>query len=374
MKSGCVLVLAVLAMAPAAPAWASYSEVAAGLQCRDNTIAIRFGRADNGGDPVFDPLPQKYDAAWASVAVSNDNRCTLANGDRVELHAGIGTAYPWGMGGGDPDGFISLWINGRKVVAREVYYHGYGSREPARNSFFLSGNLIERCTYTDSKQTNVGIVCSAKQIDIAALPLDPLLPSPAEQALVGTYRVSGIYSQEFCGAFVQKPRGGGEVTWESVSTPDEAQFFHQSQPDNGEQGSYLRPSYRVDRFDLWNRGRADTVVQYSGDWKFFNGDVYFYWEGVAPDAVVDALQAELAKGSTDLGPLVEFAHASGWRTLPEMPDAVVHWMPFRLSGLVFVLESPAYTGRIAVHRPSYAPQIGPRLDPICEFRLVEEYF
>lgn len=374
MKSGCLVILAAMAMGPTAPAWASYSEVAAGLQCRDNTIAIRFGRADNGGPPVFDPLPLKYDAAWASVDVSNDDRCTLANGDRVELHAGAGRAYPWGAGGADPDGFFSLWINGRKVTAREIYYHGYGSREAGTNSLFLSGNVIERCAYTDSEQTNAGIVCSAKPIDIAALPVDPLLPSAAEQALVGTYRISGVYSQQFCRAFVHKPEDSSEVAWESIRIPREAQLFHQSKPSKGEQASYFSPYYRVDQLDLWNRGRADTVVQYSGDWKFFNGDIYFYWEGIAPDAAVDALQAELGKGNTHLGPLVEFARASGWRTLPETPDAAVHWTPFRLFGSVFVLEDPVDSGRITVHRQSYAPQRGPALEPVCEFRMTEKYF
>ena len=374
MKFRYLVFLAALAMALATPAWASYSEPAAGLQCRGNTIAIRFGRADNGGPPEFEPLPQKYDEAWADVVVSKNNSCTLANGDRVELHAGAGIAYPWGMGGGDPDGFFRLWINGRKAASREVYYHGYGSSEAPTNSLFLAGKVVERCVYRDFERANDGIDCFSQQIDIAALAVDPLLPSPAEQALVGTYQVAGIYSPDFCQAFLQRPRAGSEVTWESIVIPAEAQLFHQSELSKGEQDAYYQPHSKVDRFDLWNTGRSDTVVQYRGDWKFFNGDVYFYRAGDAPDDAVDALRAELAKPSNTIDMLVEPARKSGWQTLPANPDAATHWTPFHLSGTVLVLEEPAYAGRIAIHLPLHMQRANPMLKPVCEFRMIEEYF
>jgi hypothetical protein len=75
--------------------------------------------------------------------------CVYPSGTRVRVKVGEGTARPYGMCGGDPEIFMSLWVNERKIVSR-LSFGGHCRDEEGRPavSFQVSGGdltSIRKC-------------------------------------------------------------------------------------------------------------------------------------------------------------------------------------------------------------------------------------
>jgi hypothetical protein len=275
-----------------------------------------------------------------------------------------------------PTVFFSLWVNGRKVASREVYYHGYGSSEPRSNSLFLTGNTLERCRYTaglfsTDKSEKVG--CSSAPFHLATAPIDPLLPSEAEQARVGTFSIAATYSPSFCAAFVKRPEPGSEIKWESLELPVKAQPYFASgdyEPKSDDRSDFVNPHTMVDYFDLWNSSQPGTVVRFFGDWKFFMGDVLFFRYGRAPEEDIKAVRAKVQAPGGGTNYYQKLAADMGWMTLTEKPDVETSWQAFSLEGKTYLLEEPVYQSRSTLYRPRGQNQ----LEPVCVFQMIEDYF
>lgn len=75
--------------------------------------------------------------------------CVFPSGNRIRTKVGEGTSHPYGMCGGDPEVFASVWVNQRKVASR-VWFAGHCREEKNSPdvSFKFSGGhtiSIQKC-------------------------------------------------------------------------------------------------------------------------------------------------------------------------------------------------------------------------------------
>jgi hypothetical protein len=265
MRSDLAALILIFLSILAPPVWADSYVSVAGLQCRGNAVAIRTG----GGSDLFTwyELPLPYAAAWKDAPFVRDDRCTLGNGDKVVMRTGRGRAYSSGMGGGNPPQYVSLWINGRKVLSREVWKAGYSLQYdgPYLNSIFLSREAIERCAYPKGVHPTAGtpkdVVCVRTPLAYDALLVDPLEPT---EAVAAGPRItfSAAYNPDFCRHFIGRmvdvnpSLEGLAAEEETVVLPPAAVFpFQRDKPDS--KGPYVEAA----KVDLWNNGKRDTIAR-----------------------------------------------------------------------------------------------------------------
>ena len=53
-----------------------------------------------------------------AVYAGNAAECTFPSGNRIRVKVGEGEAYAYGMCGADPEVFLSVWVNGKKIESR----------------------------------------------------------------------------------------------------------------------------------------------------------------------------------------------------------------------------------------------------------------
>lgn len=73
--------------------------------------------------------------------------CIYPSGNRVKVKVGTGIARPYGMCGGDPAVFISVWVNKRKVLSRHSFAGHCMESDSSRTAFGLTvwGSRIRQC-------------------------------------------------------------------------------------------------------------------------------------------------------------------------------------------------------------------------------------
>ncbi|RYG29066.1 MAG: hypothetical protein EON93_17395, partial [Burkholderiales bacterium] len=189
MRLIALAVLASVAGLSAPSAFADYYQSAA-IQCQGNLVAVRFGIIDDDKPPAFHELPEAYAAGWSQTPFAAGNRCKLTNGSEVVLRWGEAQAFAWGMGGADPPAYFTLWIDGRKVFAREQFKSGYASSEGYLNSVFVSSDAKEICRFPNfddprSNNPKPPITCASAPLRINELVADPETPTVEDTARVG---------------------------------------------------------------------------------------------------------------------------------------------------------------------------------------------
>ena len=358
---------------------------AAGLQCQGNLVALRFnGSIDMDDNPaIFHDLPEAYAASWNSIPFADGNRCKLANGSEVVLRWGEDNAYGWGMGGADPPGFFSLWIDGRKVFSKEQFKSGYASSEGYLNSVFVSPSVKEICRFPDfddrrADEKKPPVTCASAPLKIDALISDPETPSVADIARIGTITIAATHSEQFCRRFIEKREARyPSLAREGVAIPEDAQqFFQRSEEDiyppkdPKRRSDYVFGHATFDHFDLWNTGNPNTVVRFYGDWKFFMGDVLFYRDVNAADADIREVMSKVQEPGSGTTYYKDLAKQHHWATITENPDVYEHWTPFRLSGVTYLLQHAAYGSQWTLYRPNREKM----LTTVCVFQQVEDHF
>jgi hypothetical protein len=88
---------------------------------------VRFTTAYNDDAPVYRRLPPNIDQGLSARPPSRREDCTMTNGWNVRVRSGEKQTMPYGMGGGDPPAFFSLWIARHKVFSRNEWKPGYGN-------------------------------------------------------------------------------------------------------------------------------------------------------------------------------------------------------------------------------------------------------
>lgn len=360
------------------PAAADTYRPSAVLQCSGDDVAIRFGGAFNDAPLTYYPLAAKANQRWSSVPFAKADSCTLANGNRVVLHAGEEQARPYGMGGGNPPAFFSLWINERKVLARLQYKAGYAAsgEGPYLNSVFVSGAAIEQCAYPigveprDADADANNLVCTTKAFDLAQFPVDTLALFPVDRSLIGTISIAATYSPAFCEIFVSSGIEHG-VRWTNIWLPERDDLFlpldvtaEEFKPSSNA-GRLARP-LRTTRLKYWNSDEITTLVEIN---------------------IVGMHGPESAKllrhGPVDANSIASLADIGWPHQLDKLAQLAssLNWQFVGHSGLttsvdVFQLNGETYQldirddGSATLYRPNRLYE----LEPICRFQPITDTF
>jgi hypothetical protein len=352
------LLLAGALVLGALPARADQTLAYVRLQCSGNEAMVRF----EFGEGVA-PLPGRLDQQWQHVPFAGYEGCALANGQKAIVLSGDLQTHPY-SGGGDPPGFFSLWIDGKKVVSREFFKGGYGDTGLTHNSVHYASGSLTRCTYPQATWAYSDIndvTCAHTPMDIAALPADPQAPTPAMLASFRTFSTLSVSSDAFCRGFV---RQASEITDElrpsivysqqgyrpkqflvapsGTLFPMSKSGMNADDPfsnDDWNVGDWAKSmlKYQVRRFDLTNSGGEQTVLRLWEGSKAFFGDIYLYRKGVASEANIDAVIDAQVMDEPQIA-YSKLAAEAGWQVAfaPDEQFSRVYAIPLRIENVTYL--------------------------------------
>lgn len=368
-----LFVLCAIGFAHTAPAsadtWSSYAAV----QCRPEAVVIRNGGHYDADPPALYDLPAPHAGEWDGVPIDADGRCTLATGETVLVRIGWGESRLTGPGSLAPPTWVSVWINGRKVLSRETVQSGYAASftGPFLNSLFITRDGVERCAYRDGllipgDEDPAGVVCTSRSIELSEIPVDPL--ESLVEAHASPWTFAATYSPEFCASFI-RTRGavvpntpdafGDELI---IAPPAEATY-----PFPGDAHPIDGDDVQIAHLDYFNNGNLRIGVRMWLEDAWYQRNNYFF---LGPDkvdqAAVDAFttaarEAINARSIHDFDPL---ALSKQWWT-PLSDGAAPSQRIFRLADTTFYLTgAPWPSTAILVVRPGMHPA---RTETICTF-------
>lgn len=91
---------------------------------RVSVVGAVFGRGEPASVKTFSTDSKRPEKVSLVVKPGEFAECVYPSGFRVRVKVGEGRGYPYGMCGGDPEVFLSLWVNDRKVASR-VWFAGH---------------------------------------------------------------------------------------------------------------------------------------------------------------------------------------------------------------------------------------------------------
>jgi hypothetical protein len=110
--------------------------------------------------------------------------CIYPSGNRVRVKVGEETGYPYGECGADPEVFMSLWVNKRKVASRE-WFAGYCREKhgnPVISFKVFNGARVKKCHLAMQQENTADITpkqAASKQLsvcvdfpDVSKFPID----------------------------------------------------------------------------------------------------------------------------------------------------------------------------------------------------------
>lgn len=212
-------------------------------------------------------------AVWNEDAYSpSPQDCTLSNGTKIRVKMGLGPVFPYGMGGGDPAKWLSVWINKAKVISR--FQFGCEDEGPCSSAFKVVGERLYTCALTPSPDNDGSTLskkaaykCTAKPINNLAQTRDAIeypLAEERKRPSSGSFVTLFARDKEFCRQFSNNtalPEGSEEII-PSSSSPYEYS------------GSYNKLD-----FDINNDGGNDTVLVLNSSTHYRDGDIYFVYSG-----------------------------------------------------------------------------------------------
>lgn len=242
-----------------------------------------------------------YGAADREVYSAKPKDCTMSNGRTVRVKLGLGPVYPYGMGGADPEKWLSVWIDKAKVLSKidigceedgpcdtRVVVTNSGMsvcRKPAQVPFPSDQpeqqGQKETCTLTLNKYLK-------KKRDILEYPRagDPV--PPAEGSFVTVYAKDQAFCRQFSAGSSESSTWGNRDS--GVALPKAAAVVKSEGSLPYEySGSYQRYS-----FDINNDGKTETVLGLHSRTHYRDGDVYFVLPGP-----ISELPTESGKRKTD---------------------------------------------------------------------------
>ena len=105
------------------------------------------GQIPEAGTQVFSrsTTPQTQSATFG-VKAGQFSECVFPSGRRVRVKVGEGTPRAYGMCGGDPEVFTSIWVDKRKVLSR-LWFAGHCREDHDRSllSLAVSAQKVTRC-------------------------------------------------------------------------------------------------------------------------------------------------------------------------------------------------------------------------------------
>lgn len=353
-----------------AAAWADYATPHAEVVCQrgSNVALVRFTMTADEEPVVYRQLPAGVDLGLSATPTSGRSNCTMANGWKIRLRDGREQAFGYGMGGGDPPAFFSLWIAKRKILSRKQWKPGYGMDEkPTLVGIVIRPNRLTYCSVasSDDASDKREITCKDEPFQLSSHEVDHIeYAAPGSRPPIGTILLAGGTTEpRLCRKFLRlRPKGFQNV---STTTNDSANVFP---ADNAGQ------DINIATIDV-SPGVRRKLVRWSGTNHYFDGDVML----LAPPTD-DPSKILTAKMLDDADTFPADKLPSGWSViaghLPDLyPDVswrYIHFDTQRIDGRLYLLAQPSNQEQ----RPT-AILVRPLADgfkSVCVFQRVEPNF
>ncbi len=336
-------------------------------------------------------------AVWNEQVYAPPKDCMLANGTKIRAKMGLGPVFPYGMGGGDPAMWLSIWINKAKVVSR--YQYGCEDEGPCSVAFKVAKKRLYKCALASSPDTNgsgaakkAAYKCTSKVIGKLTRTRDAIeypLAGERKRPSPGSFETLFARDVEFCRQFssgTALPENSEEI---SSSTSSAYEYS----------GSYNRLD-----FDINNDGNNDTVLALNSSTHYRDGDIYFIYadssvpaqEGQSKETSSESRYAKLAthilphywadytntqeklladKGDDDGAYELKNSKAPWWdkNDIPVFRFRYWHLAPFRHFGTTYFRTSSMEAGLMhwsVVLRPE--PDY--KVTEECVFQTVQEHY
>ena len=254
----CCVVVAGLAL----PARADWIYDVATLQCAPdrNEALVRIGAVHNKEAPQWHDLPESLSPHWPADPEADNKTCQLANGQKVEIQGTVGQTFAYGMNGGEPAYWVSLWIDRKTVLSRQLVRAGYVDQSGNDVSVILvTSDRLRICDHPNSlppykskleayaKLDRDAEGCFTKELDLESQPLDPV--QMAEDVQLGTYTVAATYSEAFCRKFIV-PDDDVAVLQEWIGIFSAAHFYR----------SAFEVFHKFNKFVAWYASGVRVIV------------------------------------------------------------------------------------------------------------------
>jgi hypothetical protein len=332
--------------------------------------------------------------------------CRYPSGHRVRVKVGQGLDHPYGRCGGDPDIFMSMWVNERKLVSR-LWFAGHCSEDgqsPGSGVSFRIGGRntlsVQKCQ-TASPQMNA--TEEQKQTDeetlkacvdfpnVQAFPRDqqeyPVkghkLPVPGEVLLLsGSAKVCQVVWREIKVSF-NKFANYADVKSSQLVEPT----WHSTTVNMLEDQTGGTPSESI--FDIDNDGKLDKVFYFGAERNDFDGSVMFIEKGRLASSFAKlnsrndftGCQHLIIQYESRACPAFDFPHGDGALVLKSASEDgalsfsnQLTWLsPFRWQGVSYIGVSSRAEDTlnyVAVMKP--LPN--KHLQQMCLFKQVTENF
>ena len=329
-----------------------------------------------------------------AVHAGDAAECTFPSGNRIRVKVGEGTARPYGMCGGDPDVFLSVWVNGRKIESQR-WVAGHCYRDDDRNPDLrldyrrtASGTRLERCEAVGAHGTR-RFACKAYP-DLAQLAVDTVeypppgsaRPKPgAIERLSGTDPVCDAAQAALAddaGVFLKDARPSRHLAypaWKAASDPLPADVAGAEQS----------------VFDLNNDGKPERVLRKTFENNYMDGNVLMArygntaaplaWTPSARDDRLVYLPCQLADRPIAIASCPPFSQEGDEANLSLGAGPGKKPVEFRnryVNVIPFFFRNRTYLGLAGAGQPGYAAVLEPLATggyrPACLFRRVTVNF
>jgi hypothetical protein len=327
-------------------------------------------------------------AANFELEPGNAAECSFPSGHSVRIKVGVGDGRPYGMCGADPDLFLSIWLDERKIESR--YSFASHCSEDLTGTHVIQfrftgaerGWSAQKCETEDGSRKCTGYPA------LATFQRDPIeYPAPGTQpSKPGTIeRLAG--TGEICAAVAKAlDRDFDTFLWDDDKNAD---FTYPAWAQSGAPGLPERIQGAEESvFDLNNDGQPDRVLRRRFESTYMDGSILLARLGnSARPALYPALDGSslllpcqfesLHLDPHKCPPFAQEADDSGL-TLRGMKNEAVRFRgryttvtPFFWHGKTWLgLAGPGQPNAVAV----LAPTPDGRFPPACLFRRVEENF
>jgi len=366
------LALPLLLAGPAA-AWADSLTNHIDLVCnaQANIALLRFSISDDS-HPTYPRLPQALDHGLSASTGSGRTDCTLANGTTIRVRSGEKQAFAYGMGGGNPPAFFSMWINQHKVFSRQIWMPGYEesfNNPPIYDGVLIAANRITTCTTAEGRSQQ----CTSQPLDLSLSPIDRVeYPSTTQKPALEPISViaKGETNQRFCKAYLELIKPGIESALQGNKSSLDIDIASPST-----QKKHDASAARSSVIEL-SPGIERRLMMWQDDSHYFDGTVIALApSGTTMQNIIDAYPFEDIDAWPKRAAPPEVTLISGGQKqlYPKASPRYVHLVPQRIDQTLYFLAYP--TNREL--RPT-AALVKPLADggfvTLCAFNRTEPHY
>lgn len=293
---------------------------------------VRFGYGN------FTPLPASVDGGLSKDKGSNRSDCTTHWGAAIRLRAGEKQMFAYGVGGGDPPAFFSLWIDKRKVFSKREWKPGYGAdRDNLAKQIVglvLRPDRLTVCSVPYNGEGKNRVTCADEKLKVTDHPVDQYEypDKPVARLTVGTPYVNPKSLRlDMCRQRLAKADGIAALARrDAIRMSDESGY-------DGQGALHRVPGSFANFAGL-------QVFVYGASNHYFDGDIV-----VAVPPAVKAKDVTAWFATVDLESELQQKLPTRWhvwtggreRLYPKVSPRYVHFTPQQIDGQLYLLAQPS---------------------------------